>query len=74
MVGGGAIGGITAALADADVVVLDANEAHAAKLNDPGLVINDGAPVKVEAVTSVDQLEGEFDFALIAVKSPLHPW
>ena len=72
MVGGGAIGGITAALADADVVVLDANEAHAAKLNDPGLVINDGAPVKVEAVTSVDQLEGEFDFALIAVKSPLH--
>jgi 2-dehydropantoate 2-reductase len=72
VVGGGAIGGITAALADADVVVLDANEAHAAKLNDPGLVINDGAPVKVEAVTSVDQLDGEFDFALIAVKSPLH--
>ena len=72
VVGGGAIGGITAAGLAADVVVLDANEAHAAKLNDPGLVINDAAPVKVEAVTSVDQLEGEFDFALIAVKSPLH--
>ncbi len=72
MVGGGAIGGITAALAAADVVVLDANEAHVAKLNDPGVVINDAAPVKVEAVSSPDALEGEFDFALIAVKSPLH--
>jgi 2-dehydropantoate 2-reductase len=72
VVGGGAIGGITAASADADVVVLDANAAHAAKLNDPGLVINGGAPTPLEAVTGVDQLEGEFDFALIAVKAPLH--
>ncbi len=38
VVGGGAIGGITAAQADADVVVLDANEAHVAALRDPGLV------------------------------------
>lgn len=72
MVGGGAIGGITAAMAGADVVVLDANEAHVAKLNDPGLVINGAAPVKVPAVASVEALEGEFDFALIAVKAPLH--
>ena len=38
VVGGGAIGGITAAQMDADVVVLDANEAHVAALRDPGLV------------------------------------
>ena len=36
VLGGGAIGGITAAKLDADVVVLDANEAHVAKLRDPG--------------------------------------
>ena len=35
VVGGGAIGGITAAQMDADVVVLDANEAHVAALRDP---------------------------------------
>ena len=46
VVGGGAIGGITAAKLAADVVVLDANEAHVAKLNDPGLVINDEPPVQ----------------------------
>lgn len=72
MVGGGAIGGITAAGIDADVVVLDANAEHAAKLNDPGVVIDGGDPVKLETVTSVNELEGEFDFALLAVKSPLH--
>ena len=38
VVGGGAIGGITAAQAAADVTVLDANEAHVAALRDPGLV------------------------------------
>ncbi len=72
MVGGGAIGGITAAKADAEVVVLDANEPHAARLNEPGLVIGTDPPVKMHAVTRVEQLEGEFDFALIAVKAPLH--
>ncbi len=72
MVGGGAIGGITAAKLAADVVVLDANAEHVAKLTGPGLVINDEPPVRLDAVTSVDALEGEFDFALIAVKAPLH--
>ncbi|MBE2318808.1 ketopantoate reductase family protein [Solirubrobacter sp. CPCC 204708] len=72
VVGGGAIGGITAAGAAADVVVLDANEVHAAKLNDPGLVINGADPQPLRAVTTIQALEGEFDFALIAVKSPLH--
>ena len=72
VVGGGAIGGITAALMTADVVVLDANEEHVAALRDPGLIINDEAPVAVHAVSSIDELEGEFDVALVAVKSPLH--
>ena len=70
MVGGGAIGGITAAgITAASVVVLDANAAHVAKLNDPGLVVNGGAPMPVQAVASVDELHGAFDFALIAVEA-----
>ena len=54
VVGGGAIGGITAAGMDADVTVLDANADHVAALRDPGLVINDEAPVRVNAVASID--------------------
>src|SRR4051794_22471312 len=72
VVGGGAIGGITAAKLDAEVVVLDANAEHVAKLNDPGLVINDDPPVPMDAVASVEHLDGAFDFALLAVKAPLH--
>jgi 2-dehydropantoate 2-reductase len=72
VVGGGAIGGITAAGMDADVIVLDANEAHVAALREPGLVIDDEAPVRLDAVSRVEELEGEFDLALVAVKSPLH--
>jgi len=72
VVGGGAIGGITAAKMDADVTVLDANSEHVAALRDPGLIINDEAPVRVNAVSSLDELEGDFDIALVAVKSPLH--
>ncbi len=41
VVGGGAIGGITAAGMDADVTVLDANVEHVAALRDPGLIIGD---------------------------------
>jgi 2-dehydropantoate 2-reductase len=75
VVGGGAIGGITAAQMAADVVVLDANEAHVAALRDPGLVYEEEGTERhavLAAVSSVDQLEGDFDFALVAVKSPLH--
>ena len=72
VVGGGAIGGVTAAKLAADVVVLDANAEHAAAMREPGLVINDGPPIALDAVESVDALEGDFDFALIAVKAPLH--
>ena len=70
MVGGGAIGGITAAGLAADVVVLDANAEHVARMRDPGLVIGDAAPVALDAVTA--DPPGEFDFALIAIKAPLH--
>jgi 2-dehydropantoate 2-reductase len=78
VVGGGAIGGITAAhLAGAGgrVVVLDTNEAHVERLRDPGLKWTEEGQEHVqplEAVTSADDLEGEFDFALVAVKSPFH--
>jgi 2-dehydropantoate 2-reductase len=72
VVGGGAIGGITAALMAADVVVLDANAEHAAGMRAPGLVINDEPPIPLDVAERVDQLDGSFDFALIAVKSPLH--
>jgi ketopantoate reductase len=71
-VGGGAIGGITAALLDGDAVVLDANAEHAGALREPGLVINDEPPIPLDAVQGVDAVEGSFDFALIAVKAPLH--
>lgn len=72
VVGGGAIGGIIAALMDADVTVLDANEAHVAALRSPGLIIGDAPPVVLDAVASVEELDGSFDLALVAVKSPLH--
>jgi 2-dehydropantoate 2-reductase len=78
VVGGGAIGGITAAkLAPSvqRVVVLDTNEAHVARLRDPGLTfIEAGAEhvVALDAVTDAAQLTGRFDFALVAVKSPFH--
>jgi 2-dehydropantoate 2-reductase len=79
VVGGGAIGGITAAkLAAGDVgrvVVLDTNAEHVARLRHPGLIIEEEggeSTVPLEAVTSADELDGEFDFALIAVKSPFH--
>ena len=73
--GGGAIGGITAAQMQCDVVVLDANVEHVARLRDPGLVYeHEGVAhtVVLDAVSGIDELDGGFDFALIAVKSPLH--
>jgi 2-dehydropantoate 2-reductase len=75
VIGGGAIGGITAAQAAAHVTVLDANEAHVAALNDPGLVYEqegEARTARLKAMSKLDELEGEFDFALVAVKSPLH--
>jgi 2-dehydropantoate 2-reductase len=78
VVGGGAIGGITAAKLTARVrrvVVLDSDEAHVARLCDPGLTfVEAGAEhvVALDAVTTAAALSGRFDFALVAVKSPYH--
>jgi 2-dehydropantoate 2-reductase len=78
VVGGGAIGGITAAkLAPAlrRVTVLDANAEHVAALRDTGLVYEEAGSehrVRLEAVTSPDELDGDYDFALVAIKAPVH--
>ena len=78
VVGGGAIGGITAAKLTGEVgrvVVLDANERHVARLRDPGLTYEEAGAehsVVLDAVSSPAELDGDFEFALIAVKSPFH--
>ena len=78
VLGGGAIGGITAAKLVGEVrrvVVLDTNEEHVARLRQPGLTYEEeGAEhtVALEAAGSADELDGEFDFVLVAVKSPFH--
>ena len=75
VVGGGAIGGVTAAKltgAVRRVVVLDASEEHVARLND-GLkldVLGDERTVRVEAVT--EPPDEEFDFVLITLKAAHH--
>jgi 2-dehydropantoate 2-reductase len=77
-VGGGAIGGVTAAKLTGEVrrvVVLDANEEHVERLREPGLIFEEAGvehTVALDAVSSATELDGEFDFALIAVKSPWH--
>jgi 2-dehydropantoate 2-reductase len=55
------------------VVALDADRAHVERLRDPGLTLDrsgESRQVKLEAYTSLDDVDGEFDFALIAVKAP----
>ena len=75
VVGGGAIGGVTAAKltgAVRRVVVLDASEEHVARLND-GLrldVLGDERTVRVEAVTQPP--DEAFDFVLITLKAAHH--
>jgi 2-dehydropantoate 2-reductase len=75
VVGGGAIGGITAAKLQCDVTVLDANAEHVAAMRDPGLVYEeDGTEqtVRLDAVATPGELQGDYDYALVAVKAPLH--
>jgi 2-dehydropantoate 2-reductase len=78
VVGGGAIGGITAAKLTGQlrrVVVLDTDEAHVARLRDPGLTFVEAGRehvVALDAVTTAAERPGGFDFALVAVKSPFH--
>jgi 2-dehydropantoate 2-reductase len=78
VVGGGAIGGITAAKLTGEVarvVVLDSDERHVARLREPGLIFDEAGvehTVVLDAISSPAELDGRFDFALIAVKSPFH--
>jgi 2-dehydropantoate 2-reductase len=75
VVGGGAIGGVTAAKltgAVRRVVVLDADEEHVARLN-AGLRLDElgeDRTVRVEAVT--EPPDEEFDFVLITLKAAHH--
>jgi 2-dehydropantoate 2-reductase len=74
VIGGGAIGGVTAAKLTGNVrrvVVLDANEEHVARLNG-GLrldVLGEERTLKVEATTEAN---GEFDFGLVTLKAAHH--
>jgi 2-dehydropantoate 2-reductase len=78
VVGGGAIGGITAArLAPAvrRVTVLDSDTEHVARLRDPGLVFEELGvehSVRLHAVGSPGELGQYYDLALVAVKAPCH--
>lgn len=75
VIGGGAIGGVTAAKltgAVRRVVVLDANEDHVARLN-AGLrfdELGEERTVEIEAVTKPP--EEEFEFGLITLKAAQH--
>ena len=76
VVGAGAIGGVTAAKMDGSVrrvTVLDANEEHAEKLRDPGLLLDDlgeESHVRLDAHADPDDLHDPFDFALVTLKAP----
>ena len=53
--------------------VLDANEEHAEKLRDPGLLLDDlgeESRVRLDAHADPDDLEDPFDFALVTLKAP----
>jgi len=75
VVGGGAIGGVTAGLMTGNVrrvAVLDANREHVGLLRSPGLRLDElGAErlVPLEAYRSVAELDGRFDFGLITLKA-----
>lgn len=80
VVGGGAIGGVSAAhlvRGGHDVVVLDASRAHVKRLNSPGLLLEDveggESYVPLQAVSSVAELDGHFDFGLVTLKAHAVP-
>lgn len=78
VVGGGAIGGVTAARLVEEgvpgrVCVLDANPEHAALMRDPGLELDrlgQRSRVRIESFTDASALDQRFDFALLTLKAP----
>ncbi len=75
VVGGGAIGGVTAALMTGKVrrvMVLDADREHVARMRDPGLELDqlgDRRAVRVDAYTDPSELPAEPEFALVTLKA-----
>jgi 2-dehydropantoate 2-reductase len=78
VVGGGAIGGVTAAKLTGEVrrvVVLDADREHVERLRGDGLLLDDLGDerrVVLEACADPDALDGRFDFALVTLKAAFH--
>lgn len=76
IIGGGALGGVMAARLSRsghDVVVLDANEPHVARMRDPGLdvdLVGERLVIPLQAVSAVEDLEGAFDYGLVTLKAP----
>jgi 2-dehydropantoate 2-reductase len=57
------------------LAVLDAGAEHVARMREPGLLYVEGGlerTVRLDAVTSADQLDGRFDVAFVGVKAPWH--
>jgi 2-dehydropantoate 2-reductase len=75
VVGGGAIGGVTAALMTGKlrrVMVLDANRDHVARLRDPGLqfdCLGEHRTVALDAYADPGELPAEAEFALVTLKA-----
>jgi 2-dehydropantoate 2-reductase len=75
VVGGGAIGGVTAALMTGHVrrvMVLDANAEHVERMRDPGLeldVLGERRTVKLDAYADPSELPAEPEFALVTLKA-----
>jgi len=78
VVGGGAIGGVTAAKLTGEVrrvVVLDADREHVERLRGDGLLLDDLGDerrVVIEACADPDELGERFDFALVTLKAAFH--
>ncbi len=76
VVGGGAIGGVTAAKMEGAVrrvAVLDADEEHVRQMRGPGLIVDvlgEERRVELEAHADPAGLDGPFDFALVTLKAP----
>jgi 2-dehydropantoate 2-reductase len=74
VIGGGAIGGVTAAKLTGSVrrvVVLDADEEHVARLND-GLRLDELGEERTVRVEAVTRTHEAFDFGLITLKAAHH--